>query len=83
MICEHIALNTLAKHGIEAAQSSLHIDDRVYLEIKRFDRVGKHGRIDTVSLRALDSEYAGKNGTWIDIGKELLRNKTIESPLIY
>lgn len=77
LICEHIALNTLAKHGIEAAQSSLHIDDHVYLEINRFDRVGKYGRIDTISLRALDSEYAGKNGTWIDIGKELLRNKMI------
>ena len=77
MICEHLALQTLQENGIASAKTSLLFHDRIYLEIKRFDRIGHYGRQGMVSLRSIDAEYAGKNTTWPDIAKELLSKKLI------
>lgn len=79
MICEHLALQALQNGGIEAAESNLIFDDRIYLEIKRFDRMGEYGRKGMASLRSMDAEYAGINTTWPEIGKSLLKNKLISA----
>ncbi len=39
-------------------------DDYVFLEVRRFDRVGRHGRIGMLSAGAVDDEYFGKRDTW-------------------
>jgi len=62
-ICEHIALTTLRENGLAAAVSTLHLDDRIYLEVERFDRTD-NGRIGMVSLEAFDNEYIGQLDTW-------------------
>jgi hypothetical protein len=77
MICEHLALKTLQKHGIASAKSQIYIDDRVYLEIKRFDRRPNHGRRGIVSLKMIDAEYIGLNSDWPIIGSALLYQKRI------
>nr|WP_279576227.1 HipA domain-containing protein [Thiomicrorhabdus marina] len=77
LICEHLALESLREAGIPAAKSSLFMDDRVYLEIARFDRIGEFGRKGMVSLRALDAEYVGKNSNWVEIAQSLLSQKII------
>lgn len=71
ILCEHLALKALQKNGIKAANSTLHYDDRIYLEIERFDREGVHGRRGITSLRMLDAEFVGQNGSWPEISKAL------------
>lgn len=77
MVCEHLALEALLKNGIKASQSNLYVDDRYYLEVSRFDRVGVYGRKGIVSLKMIDAEYAGVNSSWNDISRKLLSNGTI------
>ena len=77
MICEHLALNTLRANGVKASETTLYQDDRLYLEVKRFDRNGLYGRKGVVSLKVLDAEYAGVNGTWPQISHVLLRQNIL------
>jgi hypothetical protein len=56
--CEHHALTTLQRAGIPAAESAIvEADDRVFLEVERFDRQAD-GRLGLVSLLAL-AAHAG------------------------
>jgi len=72
MVCEHLALKALNAANITAAESELYVDDRFYLEVKRFDREGDFGRKGMVSLKSIDAEYVGKGGNWVGIVKQLL-----------
>lgn len=58
---EHTAAIVLAENGIPAAQTAL-IDagGRRFLESTRFDRIGRHGRRNLVSLSALDAAFFGQ-----------------------
>lgn len=78
MVCEYLALQALRNTGIRAAKSTLHYDDRIYLEIERFDREGKHGRRGMASLKMLDAEYVGQNTTWPAVSKALLLQGVID-----
>ncbi len=67
LICEHVALDTLRDFGKPAAMSTLHEhDDRVLLEVERFDRLPTNGRRGVVSLAALDDAHCGCLGDWIE-----------------
>ena len=64
LVCEHIALQTLAAAGLPAAESQIVIaGGRVFLQSKRFDRTDK-GRIGMVSLLAYDAQYVGEMDNW-------------------
>ncbi|QSI31365.1 type II toxin-antitoxin system HipA family toxin YjjJ [Variovorax sp. RKNM96] len=64
LVCEHLALSTLAEAGVAAATTRLFIEGgRVFLEVERFDRSAR-GRIGMVSLMAYDSQYIGKIDNW-------------------
>ena len=78
LVCEHLALQTLNAHNIPATQSTLHQDDRFYLELVRFDRIGQQGRKGIVSLKYLDAEFTGLNGDWIEIAKALHHQTLID-----
>jgi hypothetical protein len=83
LVCEHLALKTLSNRGIQATESSITFgEQRVFLELRRFDRTGEAGRRAVISLRALDNEFTGVVGTWRDIAKALLRRRRI-TPEIY
>ena len=72
LVCEHLALQTLADAGIAAATSRISVGaGRVFLEVERFDRTpinaaNPHGlgRIGMVSLMVYDAEYVGAMDNW-------------------
>jgi len=72
LVCEHLALQTLADAGISAAKTQLFTGaGRVFLEVERFDRTplgpaNPHGlgRIGMVSLMVYDAEYVGAMDNW-------------------
>jgi hypothetical protein len=72
LVCEHLALQTLAGAGIAAATSRISTGaGRVFLEVERFDRTPIStanplglGRIGMVSLMAYDAEYVGAMDNW-------------------
>jgi hypothetical protein len=65
LVCEHLALLTLAQAGISAANTQIFTGaGRVFLESERFDRCGERGRIGMVSLQVYDAEYVGEMDNW-------------------
>lgn len=83
LICEHIALQILKKNAYDAADSEIVIhDNRVFLEVKRFDRIGKFGRRGLISLGVLDAEFSGTMGTWSKTAGELVNHKIIATHLL-
>jgi HipA-like C-terminal domain len=72
LVAEHIALATMRQHGHDAAKSELVVSaDRVFLENERFDRLPNHGRRGVISLFALDAQFVGGSGQWIDSTRAL------------
>ena len=64
LVCEHLAIQTLAQAGLPAAHTQLfRAAGRVFLESERFDRT-LHGRIGMVSLEVYDAEYVGQEENW-------------------
>jgi len=76
---EHLANQVLNEAGLATAQTRLfHIEDRLFIESERFDRVGTSGRKGLVTLRALDAAYIGMgNGSWADVARKLHAGKWI------
>ena len=76
LVCEHLAIQTLADVGIPAAKTQIFTGaGRVFLESERFDRTAtggpigaqmgpKIGRIGMVSLSVYDAEYVGQEENW-------------------
>jgi DNA-binding transcriptional ArsR family regulator len=72
LVCEHLALQTLASAGLPAAQTQLYsLAGRVFLESIRFDRPALDpnnpdglGRLGMVSLQVYDAEYVGVEDNW-------------------
>lgn len=76
---EQLALQALQEQGLPAARTHLHVfenerfEDMVFLEIERFDRVGRHGRRGMVSAGAYDDEYFGHRDSWPDFARRLVK----------
>jgi DNA-binding Lrp family transcriptional regulator len=65
LVCEHLALQTLARAGLPAATTQVFAaGGRVFLESERFDRTAQGGRIGMVSLHVYDAEYVGEMDNW-------------------
>ena len=72
LVCEHLALKTLADAGVPAAKTAIVTGaGRVFLEAERFDRTTANtadrqtlGRIGMVSLMVYDAEYVGAMDNW-------------------
>ncbi|MDO9437545.1 type II toxin-antitoxin system HipA family toxin YjjJ [Hydrogenophaga sp.] len=64
LVCEHLALQTLAQAGLPAAETRIVIaQGRVFMEAQRFDRTAQ-GRIGMVSLLVYDAQYVGQMDDW-------------------
>ena len=73
LICEHLALQTLADAGLPAAKTqAFTAAGRVFLESERFDRTAQGGRIGMVSLLVFDAEYVGQMDNWAATANRLL-----------
>ncbi|MFA4875130.1 MAG: type II toxin-antitoxin system HipA family toxin YjjJ [bacterium] len=67
LLCEHLALQVLGEGGIPSARSEIiRSRDRIFLEVERFDRVERRGRIGVATLDVIDAEYFGRLDTWVD-----------------
>src|SRR5471032_1060979 len=74
LICEHLALQVLARNGIAAAKTAiLESGSRVFLEVVRFDRVGLRGRRPMATFSALDGDLGMMDQNWTAVARELGR----------
>ncbi|MDP3650795.1 MAG: type II toxin-antitoxin system HipA family toxin YjjJ [Rhodoferax sp.] len=82
LVCEHLALKTLADAGIPAARTQIFEGaGRVFLESERFDRTaqvnGPVGRIGMVSLQVYDAEYVGEMDNWAATANRMAARKLL------
>lgn len=70
---EHLAATLLSENGIPSADTCLvEAGGRVFLESRRFDREGEHGRRGLVSLAAVDGAFFGEPHTpWTAAARRL------------
>lgn len=65
LVLEELALSSLAAVGIAAAAARyLEIGDYGFLEVDRFDRIGRFGRRGMISAGAIDDEFFGQRDNW-------------------
>jgi len=77
LVCEHLALHTLAQAGLPAAQTRIVMaGGRVFLEARRFDRTAA-GRIGMVSLLVYDSEYVGQMDDWAATARRMAQRRLL------
>lgn len=82
LICEHVAHVVLRAHGKSAALSHLHIGPtRTFLEVERFDRVGRYGRRGVLSLTTVDLGCDGILRSWHESAASLHRHGVITDAL--
>jgi len=78
LICEQRALEIIDETEIAASQSrTLETGNRLFLEVDRFDRIGRLGRSSIFSLSAIDSEYTGIGDDWAKCALALLKEGLI------
>ena len=79
LIAEHLALETLGIAGISSAMSRIfQFENRTYLEVDRFDRVGLTGRVGVTSLLAIDTVFYGALDSWIASAQRLHQERHID-----
>jgi HipA-like C-terminal domain len=62
---EHLALRVLQEVGVPTAHTQLLAGGgHVFLEVRRFDREGRTGRIGMLSAGAVDDEFFGMRDSW-------------------
>lgn len=65
LVLEELALRALDEAGVEAAPARyLEIGGYGFLEVERFDRVGRFGRRGMISAGAIDDELFGMRDNW-------------------
>lgn len=85
LVAEHLALDTLAAAGHPASRSNVVIGKtRVFLEVERFDRVGRHGRRGVFSLATLEGEFVGNAGIgdWSFATRALVEAKVVPASVV-
>ena len=79
LIAEHHASQVLRGAGLEAAENRLRdLDDRMFLEVLRFDREGALGRHPAISLASIDAEFSGEGHDWVVSLRQLLQMKLVD-----
>jgi hypothetical protein len=79
LIAEHHAHVVLREAGVNACQSRIdRFGDRTYLEVDRFDRSGRDGRIGVTSLYAIDAHLHGALDNWLAAATRLHRDRRID-----
>lgn len=85
LVCEHLALETLAHElGIAAARSEIcRHAGRTFLEVERFDRQGAHGRVPVCTLSSLNAALLGKAGqAWPPLAEALRRQGWLDAAAV-
>lgn len=80
LICESHALETIREHGHDSAEAEIIASkDQIFLEVRRFDRIGPSGRRGVMTLGALSGE--GEVAGWRDAAKDLERERKITAEM--
>ena len=84
LICEHLALEVLHRHGIAAARTQIvESGQRVFLEVVRFDRVGLRGRLPMATFSALDGDLGMLDQSWTAVARELQQRGQLPVPDVH
>lgn len=77
LVCEHLALTTIADTlALSAASSRIwQISGRTFYEVDRFDRHGEFGRSGVCSWLELNAALFGLTGPWSDGAQALLKRE--------
>jgi len=79
LVAEACAHRVLERSSTPSAHSEVvDTEDRLFLQIERFDRIGLAGRRGLLSLDALEAEYVGAGGSWSDTAEGLCRQSIID-----
>ncbi|KAF3996929.1 type II toxin-antitoxin system HipA family toxin YjjJ [Glaciimonas immobilis] len=81
LVCEHLALTTIADTlQLSAAQSRVYqLGGRTYFEVDRFDRHGEFGRSGVCTWYELNSALFGLTGPWSEGAEALLKKDYISA----
>ncbi len=72
LVCEHLALEVIQDAGFSASPSVVFsVADRTFLQVDRFDRTGRFGRLPLYSLGVVDDEFFGRRDTWCAMADRL------------
>lgn len=78
LTCEQLALDFIRASGREAAEAVwFDQGDYRFLEVTRFDRLGRLGRRALLSLRAIDNEYVGLGTSWTQVALRLVEERRL------
>lgn len=79
LVCEHLALEVLRDAGVPVPRSEwFDLGGSRYLEVERFDRVGKRGRRGVISLYAINCHYLGADfDNWSRAGRRVLEEPSL------
>lgn len=82
LITEYHAGRVLGGHGFPAAGTDLfEMDGRLFLETRRFDRIGEFGRSSMISLDMVDREFIGSgSGNWNRVMEALYNQGMVNHP---
>ena len=76
---EHLSLRSLGEFGVPASETQLlTAGEYVFLEVRRFDRVGPSGRVGMLSAGAVDDELFGMRDTWPEFLSRCVRASTFQ-----
>ncbi|MFG6447893.1 HipA domain-containing protein [Roseateles sp. BYS180W] len=77
---EHLALRALGEVGIPASRTQLlTAGGHVFLEVERFDRIGRHGRVGLLSAGAVDDEVYGRRDSWSEFAARCVQDKYLSA----
>ena len=83
LICEHYALEELRHfNGLSTKTEFFFSNERLYLEIERFDRSivnGKEGQRGMVSLESVIAQFVGYAGNWAEASDSLYAEGVLNS----
>ncbi len=80
LVAEHLAHAILNEAGIHAARSEIHSFEGVtFLELDRFDRRGRNGRVGVTSLMSIDATQYGMLDNWVASAVRLHRDQRIDA----
>lgn len=72
LLAEHVAALSLRAHGIAACETEwIESARRCYLEVRRFDRLGVHGRRGVTTLHAFQSAHGDLTADWLTVADGL------------
>lgn len=76
---EHLALKALQQHGVRAAKTYIHeYHGLTFLEVVRFDRIGRFGRVGMISAGAYDDEHFGSRDNWADFARRMVKSGALD-----